>query len=207
VDAFLSWLEDVSGGDLRRPDAKAPQVKILSPAPGADVQQTLQVEVAASDDVGVVSVAIEVDGEPHAEKQAPPYIFDLTLQPGSHAIETIARDAAGNEGTAEIDVEVHDADLAPLGTECTQHHQCASGVCSADGEIVGVCTRSCTPALTDECPQGFSCDGIGLCLPKPTINGSDVLAGGCSVDPGAGSLTTIVIVLLGLLISRRKHLI
>lgn len=110
------------GGSIGAPrgaDITPPTIAITSPAPGATVSGTITVSVNASDNVGVTSVGLEVDGNLLGTKTATPYTFILdtmTLANGAHTLTPMAQDAAGNQGSAPISVTVNNqSTVIPLG--------------------------------------------------------------------------------------------
>ena len=85
-------------------DTTPPTVRMTAPANGATVSGTVTVSANASDNVGVVGVQFELDGAPlGAEITSAPYTMSwdsTTASNGGHSLTAIARDAAGNRGTA-----------------------------------------------------------------------------------------------------------
>lgn len=85
-------------------DITPPTVAIASPTPGATVSGTATLTATASDDTGVSSVWFTVDGTTvGAEVPASPFqqAWDSTgVSNGSHTLQAMARDAAGNVGTS-----------------------------------------------------------------------------------------------------------
>ena len=85
-------------------DTTPPTVSMTAPAGGATVTGTVTVSANASDNVGVVGVQFELDGAPlGAEDTTAPYSISwdsTTTANGSHSLSAVARDAAGNKGTA-----------------------------------------------------------------------------------------------------------
>ena len=85
-------------------DTTAPSVSVTSPAAGATVSGAVTLAANASDNVGVVGVQFQVDGNNFgAELTAAPYTAQwntLNATNGSHTISAIARDAAGNRATS-----------------------------------------------------------------------------------------------------------
>ena len=87
-------------------DTTAPTVSITSPASAATVSGTVTVAANATDNVGVASVQFQVDGvnaggldgaTPYA------YMWDTTkVSNGSHKLDAIAKDAAGNATVSSI---------------------------------------------------------------------------------------------------------
>lgn len=92
-----------------------PSVAITSPAGGASVSGTTSIDVVASDDVGVTSVWLLVDGALVANDLSAPYQFSwdtTTLPDGLHALEAMAFDTAGASGSSgHVIVEVANAAL------------------------------------------------------------------------------------------------
>lgn len=88
------------------PDVVAPTTSITAPTDGASVNSgTVPVNATASDNVGVTSVDLVVDGNTVATDTTAPYTFNWTALDGSHTLHTVAHDAAGNSGTS-TDVHV-----------------------------------------------------------------------------------------------------
>ena len=88
------------------PDIVPPTTAISSPADGANVSTgTVPVTATASDNVGVTSVDLQVDGSTVATDSSAPYTFNWTATAGSHTLRTVAHDAAGNSGNS-ADVQV-----------------------------------------------------------------------------------------------------
>lgn len=85
-------------------DTTPPTVSLTAPAGGATVSGTVTVSATASDNVGVAGVQFKLDGANlGAEDTSNPYsvIWDTTTAAnGSHTLTAVARDAAGNTGTA-----------------------------------------------------------------------------------------------------------
>lgn len=83
-------------------DTTAPTVSISSPANNTTLAQnttTLNVSANASDAVGVVRVDFYLDNVLYASDSSSPYSTSIqvgALQPGSHSLYAVARDAAGN---------------------------------------------------------------------------------------------------------------
>ena len=86
-----------------------PSVAVISPLTGEITPPPLEVSVDASDNVGVASVQLVLDGQPYgAAVTQPPLAWSLgagVLAEGSHTVGAIARDTAGNQAEAQL-VEV-----------------------------------------------------------------------------------------------------
>jgi hypothetical protein len=87
-----------------------PQVAIVSPAGGSNVEEgtPIDVEVRAVDDVGVASVAFFLDGRKVAVAHSAPYRFEVLAPAVTHrtAVEltAVATDHAGNDASTEATV-------------------------------------------------------------------------------------------------------
>jgi hypothetical protein len=94
-------------------DVTPPSVNITAPANGATVSSNVTITAAATDNVGVKSILIYVDGALKATGAASPYSYvwnSTTVANGSHTIYATASDAAGNTGTSStITVTVNNA--------------------------------------------------------------------------------------------------
>jgi hypothetical protein len=103
------------------PDIVDPTTSITSPAEGADLSAgTVPVTAIASDNVGVTSVDLKVDGSTVATDTSAPYSFSWTAAAGSHTLRTVAHDAAGNSGNSDdVHVTVTAPDTTDPGTAIT----------------------------------------------------------------------------------------
>ncbi|MGO4534939.1 galactose oxidase-like domain-containing protein [Leifsonia sp. 2MCAF36] len=85
-------------------DTVPPSVSVTSPTAGSTVSGTVTVSATATDDVGVASVQFLLDGAPLAAAvTSAPYSIQwdsTSVADGSHALSAVARDGAGNQGTA-----------------------------------------------------------------------------------------------------------
>jgi len=93
-------------------DNIAPTVSIPSPTVGSTVSGTILVQVNASDNVGVASVQLSVDGMNLGTDATAPFAFDLNttgLNNGVHTITATANDVAGNIAGTSISVTVNNA--------------------------------------------------------------------------------------------------
>ena len=93
-------------------------VTLTAPPVGANVAGTVTVKASASDNVGVVGVQVKLDGRNlGAEVATAPYAVawvTTTGLDGAHTLTAVARDAAGNVGTAAgVSVTVLNSDTTP----------------------------------------------------------------------------------------------
>jgi uncharacterized repeat protein (TIGR02543 family) len=117
--AFTGWSGDVSGTNnpitvtvnsdktvtARFVDVSAPTVVITSPSPGTNSDDAFQLSGTVSDNVGVVSVRWEWNGQAVGSLSLTENRFSVSglhLYQGQNRLRVIARDAAGNETAAEV---------------------------------------------------------------------------------------------------------
>jgi hypothetical protein len=98
-------------------DTTPPSTSISAPAQGATVSGTVTVTATASDDAGVVTTELYLDGTLLATGAAPPFTAawnTATTANGPHVLTSVAYDAAGNGGSsAGVSVTVANA-AAPV---------------------------------------------------------------------------------------------
>lgn len=103
-------------------DGQAPSVAIAAPLGGASVSGSVNVDVNATDNVGVTQVELRVNGSLVATDTTAPFQFtwNSTLVPnGNAALVATAHDAAGNSRTSQsVSVSVSNA-VAADGTPPT----------------------------------------------------------------------------------------
>lgn len=90
-------------------DSTPPAVSIISPASGNTVSGAATIEVTASDNVGLSSVALSIDGVNRATLTGGPYAFDwdtASAADGAHVVTATAKDAAGNQSSSAVTVAV-----------------------------------------------------------------------------------------------------
>jgi hypothetical protein len=93
-------------------DTVPPSVSITSPANGAAVSGVVTISVSASDNVGVSSVSLSVDGAAIGSSAGPQASFSWdasAASQGSHALTAKATDVSGNASTTQVNVIVGDA--------------------------------------------------------------------------------------------------
>jgi len=86
-------------------DLTAPVVQITSPATGTTVARSTKVYVTASDNVAVSQVDLMVDWKFYATSYSAAAVFSWNtskLARGSHTLQAVAHDAAGNEGSSSV---------------------------------------------------------------------------------------------------------
>jgi hypothetical protein len=96
------------------PDVTAPSVLMLTPGSGESVSELIIVEAAASDNIGVASLSLSIDGMVVGSFSQAPYnfVWDTTVESnGDHTVSATATDFAGNIDNVSITVTV--ANLLP----------------------------------------------------------------------------------------------
>ncbi len=209
-------------------DTTAPKVTISSPLNNANVASSVTVTVKATDNVGVVSVELMVDGVLMASKTAGPFTFPTVMQPGKHTVTVVAYDKATNAGQASISVTVGgsgspappppklDAGTAPspggdggasiFGSRCSKGTSCQSGLCAFDPALNDkYCTQQC--GIRGWCPAGSACTSQpggnpGLCALTMSTPGAE---SGCSVGHGATAVPVLGLLALMLALARRRR--
>jgi hypothetical protein len=87
-------------------DAEPPKVAITSPAAGATVTGSVTLRASATDNVGVTSVSLYVDGK--LKCSGAPTVScswnTRTASRGTHTVSATARDAAGNTASSSVSV-------------------------------------------------------------------------------------------------------
>ena len=116
-----------SSTNLPPPDTAAPQVELTSPASGATVGGTLNLNATASDNEGgsgVASVVFLMDGNVVGTATISPYSIawsSATVSNGGHMVQARAQDYAGNQATsASVSFTVlNQADTTPPSVAVT----------------------------------------------------------------------------------------
>lgn len=88
-------------------DAVPPSGAILAPAPGAIVEPSFRIELAASDDVAISEIQLSLDGQSVGTLDAPPYELELCdVAPGEHTLTAVFIDQGRNTLTASTAITV-----------------------------------------------------------------------------------------------------
>jgi C1A family cysteine protease len=91
-------------------DATKPTVQISSPSNGTTVSGTVTIQASASDNIGVSSIALSINGSVVGTVNGSAYTFSWntgSLSNGNYTITAVAKDAAGNQGMASVTVGVN----------------------------------------------------------------------------------------------------
>ena len=106
-------------------DVLPPNVSFIAPTAGASVSGVITVQVSASDNVGVSSVTLSVDGVSMGTDNGSPFSFvwDSAIVPnGPHTFTATAKDDAGNSSSASVGVNVNNpliSDTTPPSVKIT----------------------------------------------------------------------------------------
>ncbi|MEJ8844660.1 Ig-like domain-containing protein [Lacibacter sp. H375] len=98
-------------------DAIAPTISIISPTSGSFVTGTSTVQVSASDNVGVSSVSLDVDGVAVSSSSVAPFTNtwnSATASNGTHTLTVTARDAANNRTSSSVTVSVNNVTVGDV---------------------------------------------------------------------------------------------
>ena len=93
-------------------DTVPPTVAFVTPATGASLAGSVSVQLSASDNCGLASVSLRVDGGTPSCLSAAPYAFTwdtTTASDGAHTLTATATDTSGNVATAQLAVTVSNA--------------------------------------------------------------------------------------------------
>ncbi|QWZ08375.1 hypothetical protein KRR39_00360 [Nocardioides panacis] len=135
-------------------DTTAPTASITSPSNGDSVYGPVTVTATAADDRAVSSVSLLVDGAVQGSVTAAPYTFRWTATTiGSHTLQVVARDAAGNTGSSDaVSVDVP-ADTTPPS---------APGALTLKGTTTTSASLSWSAASDDRAVSGYKVlrDGV-----------------------------------------------
>jgi hypothetical protein len=117
-----SW--DLGAYRYASADTTPPTVSVTAPAKGATVSGSITVTASASDNVGVTSVQLKLDGANLGSTfSSAPYsgTLDTTkIANGSHTLTATASDAAGNQASATaVTITVNNATTPPLNSTLT----------------------------------------------------------------------------------------
>ena len=198
VDAFVSWLDQVSGGDIVKPgagprtpgttDKVPPSVSFTSHKDGQKLQPgPVTITGDASDNVGLAEVALVINGRVFGSKSAAPFSWSLQFVPGVKDLELAAVDTSGNVTQVAIKVTV-EGQLSQFGDDCSSSVQCESRLCVYSRTLgKRYCSEVCSPT-DNACPTNGTCvqttqAGYFVCALNET--GPAVPGGGSVQGPGA----------------------
>lgn len=133
-----SAVVQVQLGDAPPPpaDTRPPAVSVSAPVSGAVLSGTVQVAAAASDDVGVSRVELQLDGRKLADGAS--FSWDTrTASDGGHTLLAKAYDAAGNEGVSSpVSIIVRNAAPPPPAGAVKIHAPAAGAKTSGKVDVL-----------------------------------------------------------------------
>ena len=170
-----------------------------SPDNGSTVPPVFNVVATASDDMAMGDVRVLLDGieggNAQVEADGKWTITVRNAALGDHQMTVIARDRAGNETSQTIAVKVA---KAQTGDSCVANEACEGNLCATD-EDGNFCTQTCDVS-NDTCPSDFECKDIGgasICV----VTGGC----GCATSDPRDAVGALLVLFVGLLVSRRKR--
>lgn len=115
----------VSVNNATAGDITAPTVNITSPTSGAsyDANTTITINASASDNVGVSSLNISIDGTVVATSSNSSFSYSWntgSAASGIHTISSTAKDAAGNQAIKSVTVTINTVVIEPPSTSGVQ---------------------------------------------------------------------------------------
>lgn len=125
ITDYFTFQENARPSGAGGKDRTSPSVNITNPSSGSTVSSTVTVQVSASDNVGVSSVQLKVNGSVVGTSYTAPYNFSWNtsgLSSGTHQLSATATDAAGNTKTHTIQVGYNTpsgADITPPSVNIT----------------------------------------------------------------------------------------
>ncbi|MCB1949270.1 Ig-like domain-containing protein, partial [Nitrosomonas sp.] len=136
----VDWFLNNASGNPNTGDSKAPNITIINPGSDSVVSGVIPVEVSYSDNVGVVSVDLYVNGQHYSQSTQEPFSFSLdttVMDDGHNTLSAVALDAAGNQGSSGMTVTVNNGTTQNTTDDKTS----VIGIISpTDGKVFGTIT-------------------------------------------------------------------
>lgn len=201
-----------------------PTVGIVKPENNALVQPSFAVVIEAEDNIGIEKVDLYMNERHVASSNIEPFAFNAPedMPGGEIQVRAVATDNRGEtsettiwvvmgdpctqdscgEGLVCLGGRCVDGPSTPggLGSRCTGHDDCESGMCGNDGT-----DQFCSsPCVEGECPSGFACVAAGdqgVCWPSAEEEGGCAATG---ADGGTGLFGLALMFICGLVLRRRK---
>ncbi len=167
-------------------DVTKPTVSLTAPAAGATVSGVISVSAAASDNIGVVGVQFKLDGgNLVAEDLTAPYTISWdtkTAANGLHTLSAVARDAAGNTGTAaNVQITVSNQTQGSTGLVGAYAFKEGAGTTASDGSgngNNGALTNGATWTAAAKYGNAVHFDGVDDYIAVPDSTSLDIGASG-----------------------------
>ncbi|MEK6844600.1 MAG: Ig-like domain-containing protein [Nanoarchaeota archaeon] len=183
-------------------DTISPTVSITSPVNGAIVSVTINVNATASDNVGVVGVQFLLDGANlGSEDLIAPYSISWNTASavnGTHVLSARARDAAGNNGANNINVNVQNVPLVCFDGDGDLYNQSSAGCGAVDcndgnAQIYPGRAEICGDAIDQDCSGGDLVCSTQLSCGAPCngCNDGNILVGTCADPTSCDGTNTI----------------
>ncbi len=116
VNNYSLNVSKIRGGGTGSTDITSPSVTITNPINGSTVSGDVTVSIAASDNVGVASVSLFIDGNAIGTLTTSPYNFlwnsNIVID-GTHTITATAKDAKNNSASTSITVTKNTTIIIP----------------------------------------------------------------------------------------------
>jgi hypothetical protein len=144
-------------------DATAPTISIISPTSGSFVTGASAVLVSASDNVGVASVSLTVDGVAISSSSVAPFTNtwnSATVSNGTHTLTVTARDAANNRTSSSVTVSVNNVTVGDVTAPTVNISSPANGASYNTGTTINI--------------GASASDNTGVTFLSISINGSVV---------------------------------
>jgi hypothetical protein len=122
-------------------DRILPTISITSPANSATVTGTINILVTATDNVGVKSVSLSVDGASVSSSTTSPFTITWnsgTVPNGTHTLALTASDATGNKATATIQVTVNNVTAGDIISPIISISSPANGASFNIGSVINI---------------------------------------------------------------------
>ncbi|MEJ8820088.1 Ig-like domain-containing protein [Lacibacter sp. H407] len=152
-------------GRPTKADITPPAAKITSPGNSATASGTITIATEATDNIGIASVKLMVDGVAKDSLKAAPYNFSWnasSVADGTHTLTAVARDAAGNTGSYTITVAVNTTiTVLPPTTTLPSSYMLATPTAKAQGNE-GSCVAFATAYAARSIEQYYRTGATGF---------------------------------------------
>jgi hypothetical protein len=122
-------------------DRILPTITIISPSNSATVSGIINILVSATDNVGVKSVSLFVDGASVSSSTTSPFTITWnsgTVPNGTHTLALTASDASGNKATASIQITVNNVTAGDIISPTISIGSPANGASFNIGSVINI---------------------------------------------------------------------